>query len=104
MAACRSHRHLCVVVPVEIHPFVFKDRFLNGHAKWYLREVRIKAYAQFLESYKSVTAASMAASFGVGVEFLDRELSRFIAAKRIHAKIDKVPALVAAVLLTSLRG
>lgn len=89
---------------MEIHPFVFKDRFLNGHAKWYLREVRIKAYAQFLESYKSVTAASMAASFGVGVEFLDRELSRFIAAKRIHAKIDKVPALVAAVLLTSLRG
>jgi len=79
---------------VEIHPFVFKDRFLNGHAKWYLREVRIKAYAQFLESYKSVTAASMAASFGVGVEFLDRELSRFIAAKRIHAKIDKIDGVI----------
>ena len=75
---------------VATHPYILSDRFLNSHAKWYLREVRIKAYAQFLESYKSVTAASMAKSFGVGVEFLDRELARFIAAGRIHAKIDKV--------------
>lgn len=73
-----------------MHPHILGDRFLHAHAKWYLREVRIKAYAQFLESYKSVTASSMASSFGVGVEFLDRELARFIAAGRIHAKIDKV--------------
>jgi len=67
-----------------------RDRFLSAHAKWYLREVRVNAYAQFLESYKSVTATSMATAFGVSVEFLDRELSRFIAVGRIHAKIDKV--------------
>lgn len=79
---------------VEMHPHIFKDRFLNSHAKWYLREVRIKAYSQFLESYKSVTAASMAAAFGVGVEFLDRELSRFIAVGRIHAKIDKIDGII----------
>lgn len=30
--------------------------------------------AQFLESYKSVTLASMAATFGVSPEFLDAEL------------------------------
>ena len=33
---------------------------------------------QFLESYKSVTLASMAASFGVGPDFLDAELVRLV--------------------------
>ncbi len=37
---------------------------------------------------------AMAASFGISVELLDNELSRFIAAKRINAKIDKVGDVV----------
>ena len=55
-----------------------------------MRECRIKVYGQFLEAYKSVMVGTMAASFGVGSEFLDAELSRFIAAGKLHAKIDKV--------------
>lgn len=43
-----------------------------------------------LESYKSVQLQSMAQSFGVSVEFLDHEISRFIASGRLHCKIDKV--------------
>ena len=46
--------------------------------------------AQFLESYKSVTLASMARAFGVSAGFLDRELVDFIVAGRLPAKIDKV--------------
>ena len=46
---------------------------------------------QFLESYKSVTLGSMAAAFGVSVDFMDRELVDFIVAGRLPAKIDKVP-------------
>ena len=42
----------------------------------------------------SVTLSSMASSFGVTVEFLDRELSRFIAANRLNCKIDKVGGIV----------
>lgn len=34
--------------------------------------------------------SSMAASFGITVTMLDQELSRFIAAGRLNAKIDKV--------------
>lgn len=53
---------------------------------------------QFLDAYKSVVMKTMAAAFGVGEPFLDKELSRFIAAGRLNAKIDKVrdpdPALV----------
>ena len=38
--------------------------------------------------------SSMAASFGLPVALLDAELSRFIAAGRISAKIDKVGDVV----------
>eukprot|EP00698_Gefionella_okellyi_P005381 TRINITY_DN1492_c0_g1_i1.p1 TRINITY_DN1492_c0_g1~~TRINITY_DN1492_c0_g1_i1.p1 ORF type:complete len:355 (-),score=69.76 TRINITY_DN1492_c0_g1_i1:1186-2205(-) len=48
-----------------------RDRMLAQHAIFWNREMRIRAYAQFLESYKSVTVASMAKAFGVSVPFLD---------------------------------
>jgi 26S proteasome regulatory subunit N7 len=38
--------------------------------------------------------SSMAASFGISVPLLDKELSRFIAAGRLNAKIDKVGDIV----------
>ena len=42
----------------------------------------------------SVMLSSMAASFGISVSLLDAELSRFIAAGRLNAKIDKVGDIV----------
>ena len=48
------------------------------------------AYGQYLQSYKSVTTASMAAAFAVSEEFLDAELSNFIVEGRLNVKIDKV--------------
>ena len=60
------------------------------HYKYYVREVKIKAYAQLLESYRSLTLVYMAEAFGVTVEYIDSELCRFIAGGRLHAKIDKV--------------
>ena len=50
--------------------------------------------SQFLESYKSVTLDSMAQSFGVTPEFIDRELVDFIVAGRLTAKIDKVAGVI----------
>lgn len=41
------------------------------HTRYYVREMRIKAYAQLLESYRSVTMKSLGAAFGVGEEWLD---------------------------------
>ncbi|KAF5952146.1 hypothetical protein HYC85_010090 [Camellia sinensis] len=60
----------------------------------YMREVRTVVYSQFLESYKSVTIEAMAKAFGVTVEFIDLELSRFIAAGKLHCKIDKVAGVL----------
>ena len=66
------------------------DRYMFPHYKFYVREVKIKAYAQLLESYSSLTLKYMAEAFGVTEEYIDGELCRFIAGGRLHAKIDKV--------------
>jgi 26S proteasome regulatory subunit N7 len=59
-----------------------------------IREYRVLAYSQFLQAYKSVMLSSMAASFGISAALLDSELSRFIAAGRLNAKIDKVGDII----------
>jgi 26S proteasome regulatory subunit N7 len=71
-----------------------RDRYFAPHARHYCREMRIVGYSQLLDSYRSVRLDSMASQFGVSTEFLDRELSRFIAAGRLHCKIDKVDGIV----------
>ena len=79
---------------VEISAAVKKDRYLQQHASYYVKEMRLVAYRQFLESYKSVTIGNMAASFGVSPEFIDKELSHFISIGKLNCKIDKVSGVV----------
>jgi 26S proteasome regulatory subunit N7 len=79
---------------VEVQPTLVADRFLQPHSGYIMRELHVLGYKQFLDSYKSVTLESMAASFGVSVEYLDLQLSRFIAAGRLTAKIDKYNGVV----------
>jgi 26S proteasome regulatory subunit N7 len=86
--------HQFLVALAEISEQMKKDRFLVAHIRYYSREMRIYAYQQFLESYKSVTLDSIANQFGLSVEFIDKELSRFIAAGRLPAKIDKVGGII----------
>ena len=70
------------------------DRLLAPHYRFYAREMRVLAYSQLLESYQSLTLQYMAEAFGVTVGFVDAELARFIAAGRLHCKIDKVNGVV----------
>jgi 26S proteasome regulatory subunit N7 len=56
--------------------------------------MRLVAYKQYLESFKSVTIANMAAAFGVSSEFIDKELSNFIYIGKINCKIDKVSGVI----------
>eukprot|EP01094_Clydonella_sp_ATCC50884_P017469 TRINITY_DN3058_c0_g1_i1.p1 TRINITY_DN3058_c0_g1~~TRINITY_DN3058_c0_g1_i1.p1 ORF type:complete len:420 (+),score=167.41 TRINITY_DN3058_c0_g1_i1:85-1260(+) len=70
------------------------DWILGTHIRYWCREMRIRAYAQLLESYRSVQLSSMAEEFGVSEEFIDQELSRFISTGRLHCKIDKVAGIV----------
>ena len=49
-----------------------KDQFLKIHRKYFVREMRIVVYSQFLESYKTVTLENMAQAFGVSITFIDK--------------------------------
>lgn len=70
------------------------DPILSTHTNYIIKELRIKAYNQYLLSYQSCTLKSMADAFGISVPFLDKELARFIASNRIVAKIDMVDKIV----------
>ena len=48
------------------------DIAVHRHARYWAREMRVRAYAQFLESYKTVNLSSMAQLFAVTGEFLDK--------------------------------
>jgi len=78
----------------KVEQILKADRYLFPHYAYYVREMKIKAYAQLLESYRSLTLVYMADAFGVTEEFMDSELCRFIASGRLHAKIDKVGGIV----------
>ncbi|EMD00138.1 hypothetical protein BAUCODRAFT_119692 [Baudoinia panamericana UAMH 10762] len=75
--------------------FLSTDRYLYEHKGWFVREMRVRAYAQLLQSYKVVGLESMAKQFGVGVEWLDRDLAPFIAGRRLEGVvIDRVAGVV----------
>ncbi|KAI9295045.1 PCI-domain-containing protein [Neoconidiobolus thromboides FSU 785] len=76
----------------EVH--IFNSSYIFPHHKYYIREMRIKAYSQLLESYRSVTLDNMAKSFGVTVGFIDKDVAKFIAAGRLHCVIDKVNGII----------
>lgn len=78
----------------HVEELLYADYIFNPHYRFYVREMRIMAYAQLLESYRSLTVACMAEAFGVTESFIDKELSEFIASGRLHCKIDKVHGIV----------
>ncbi|KAF2760342.1 26S proteasome regulatory subunit RPN7 [Pseudovirgaria hyperparasitica] len=74
--------------------FLCKDRYLYEHKGWYVREMRLRGYQQLLQSYRVVGLQSMADDFGVTVDFLDRDLSKFIAGDRVPCTIDRVKGII----------
>ncbi|EOD23564.1 hypothetical protein EMIHUDRAFT_239467 [Emiliania huxleyi CCMP1516] len=63
---------------VGIVDSLYADRYMHAHTRFYWRELRVPA-----------CSPGMATSFGVSADFLDKELSGFIAAERLSCKIDK---------------
>jgi 26S proteasome regulatory subunit N7 len=61
----------------EVEGILKKDRYLASHTRVYVREMRRKAYAQLLESYRSLSIDFMAEQFGVTRDFIDAYLSAF---------------------------
>ena len=79
---------------VHIIDTVKKDPYLKDHVNYYSKEMRLVAYRQYLEAFKSVTIQNMAEAFGVQNDFLDTELSNFIYSGKLNCKIDKVSGVI----------
>ncbi|ESK85123.1 26s proteasome non-atpase regulatory subunit 6 [Moniliophthora roreri MCA 2997] len=90
---CHYDKFFKALAMVE-QTLLLPSRILAPHARFYVREMRILAYAQLLESYRSLTLESLGQAFGVSVDFVDNELSHFISTGRLHASIDKVHGVV----------
>jgi 26S proteasome regulatory subunit N7 len=61
----------------EVEGILKKDRYLASHTRVYVREMRRKAYAQLLESYRSLSIDFMAEQFGVTRDFIDAYFPAF---------------------------
>lgn len=73
---------------------LLSNKYLRVHRNYFLREMRCKAYAQLLESYKSLSLKSMARNFNVTEEFLDDDLCNFIPNNKLNCTIDKVNGII----------
>ena len=81
-------------VLVDLEATFEEETYLSLHFRYLYRELRVLAYGQFLEPYRSVKLSSMAEAFGISLGFLDAELARFISTGRLNAKIDKVAGVI----------
>lgn len=68
--------------------------YLGRYRNLFCREIKLRAYQQLLKSYESLALESMSNIFGVSVEFVERDLARYIAAGRLPCKIDRVSMTV----------
>jgi len=90
---CHYAKFFVSLASVE-QEYLLTSRLLSPHARYYVREIRILAYSQILESYRSLTLQSLSSSFGVSIDFIDRDLSRFISSGRLNCTIDRVHGIV----------
>jgi 26S proteasome regulatory subunit N7 len=67
---CRYRDFFVALAGIE--PILKGDWLLAPHATFIIKEMRIRAYAQLLQSYSSLALSTMAESFGVSVDFMDR--------------------------------
>jgi len=70
------------------------DPYLRAHVRHYLLEVRVAAFRQFLEPFKSVELRVMAESFGMSPSFLDAQLMELIVTGRLSCKMDRVAGVI----------
>lgn len=60
------------IILAHVEGLLRRDYLVFPHYRYYVREMRILAYTQLLESYRSLTLQYMAEAFGVTVEYIDQ--------------------------------
>ncbi len=67
---CRYREFFVALAGLE--PALKSDWLLAPHSTFIIKEMRIRAYSQLLESYSSLALSTMAQSFGVSIDFIDK--------------------------------
>jgi len=83
-----------LIVLIQLVDALAGDEKLGRHAAFYGREMRVKAYAQFLAAYRTVSLSAMAQVFGLSPQLLESEIAHFVSGGRLPAKIDAVRGLI----------
>lgn len=89
-----NYRNFFLALASVEENFLTQDRYLYEHRAWFVREMRLRGYQQLLQSYRVVGLATMAQAFGVSVDFLDKDLAKFIAGGRVSCTIDRVQGVI----------
>lgn len=89
-----NYRNFFLSLAAVEETFLTQDRYLFEHRAWFVREMRLRGYQQLLQSYRVVGLSTMASAFGVSVDFLDKDLAKFIAAGRVSCTIDRVQGVI----------
>ena len=70
------------------------DLWFSRHLSYLIKELRVRAYNQFLEPYETLQISAMAQQFRVTDAFIEGEIRRFIYNRKLNAKIDKVSGTI----------
>ncbi|OHT06797.1 PCI domain containing protein [Tritrichomonas foetus] len=70
------------------------DLWFSRHLSYLIKELRVRAYTQFLEPYETLQISAMAQQFKVTDAFIESEMRRFIYNRKLNAKIDKVSGTI----------
>jgi len=90
---CHYDEFFVILAQIESQRLKF-DRYLSPHYNFYSRDMRLRAYQQFLTPYKTVRLEMMAKDFGVSKAFLDKELHAMIAVGALPCRIDAVRGVI----------
>lgn len=78
----------------EVEQRMISDLWFSKHLSYLIKELRVKAYNQFLEPYEALQISAMAQSFQVTDKFIEDEMRRFIFNRKLNAMIDRVSGTI----------
>lgn len=74
----------------EMEQRMKSDIWFSRNLSYLIKELRVKAYKQFIEPYEALQISVMAQAFKVTPDFIEAEVRRFISCNKLNAKIDRV--------------
>lgn len=65
-----------------------QDPLLHLHGKYYMREIKIRAYSQILNAYSSITLREISQEFDIPIDVIEQDVVEF--SQTLNCKIDKI--------------